>query len=222
MEDKMMMDDKMSMKKNNTTKIVAIIIGLVVLAGIVGYSIKETSEANKKADETTAMKKKEETAAMKKKEEDAAMKKKDEDTAMKKKDEEAAMKKKEADAAAGIVTAPTTTPAVTTKAATKPAVYTDYSADKVSAAATDGTALIFFHAPWCPTCKASEAAIKGNESKLTAGTTILKTDYDTSTELKKKYGITTQSTWVKVDKDGNLIKKTNDLTTIDLVNTFTN
>jgi hypothetical protein len=42
---------------------------------------------------------------------------------------------------------------------------------------------------------------------IPAGITILKTDYDSETELKKKYGVTTQHTLVQVDKDGNLIKK---------------
>jgi hypothetical protein len=37
--------------------------------------------------------------------------------------------------------------------------------------------------------------------------TILKTDYDKETELKKKYGVTYQHTLVQVDKSGNMIKK---------------
>ena len=35
--------------------------------------------------------------------------------------------------------------------------------------------------------------------------TILSTDFDEHTDLKKKYGVTTQHTFVQVDADGNEI-----------------
>lgn len=80
-----------------------------------------------------------------------------------------------------------------------------YSADKVTAAT--GDVIIFFHATWCPSCRALSGDIESNMSAIPAGTTILKADYDTETELKKKYGVTTQHTLVQIDKDGTLIKK---------------
>lgn len=84
--------------------------------------------------------------------------------------------------------------------------YESYSGEKISMAATDSVVL-FFHASWCPSCRALNADIEKNASVIPAGTTILKTDYDKETELKKKYGVTSQHTLVQVDKDGNLIKK---------------
>ena len=84
--------------------------------------------------------------------------------------------------------------------------YIAYSADKLAMAET-GDVVIFFHATWCPSCKALNGDIEKNLSAIPAGVTILKADYDKETEMKKKYGVTTQHTLVQVDKDGNLIKK---------------
>ncbi|HMO78215.1 MAG TPA: thioredoxin family protein [Candidatus Paceibacterota bacterium] len=83
--------------------------------------------------------------------------------------------------------------------------YEVYSAEKLAAAA--GDVVIFFNATWCPSCRALKADIEANLSAIPAGTTILTADYDTETELKKKYGVTTQHTLVQVDTNGNLIKK---------------
>lgn len=84
--------------------------------------------------------------------------------------------------------------------------YESYSAEKIAMAET-GKVVLFFHASWCPSCKALNSDMEKNMSAIPAGVTILKTDYDKETELKKKYGVTYQHTLVQVDKDGNLIKK---------------
>ncbi len=85
----------------------------------------------------------------------------------------------------------------------QPGKYIDYS--EVALANTAGTKLIFFHASWCPQCRALEANIK--DRGLPEGVTILKTDYDKSQELRQKYGVTIQTTVVRVDDQGNLVKK---------------
>ena len=84
--------------------------------------------------------------------------------------------------------------------------YEAYGAEKIAMAET-GDVVIFFHASWCPSCRSLNASIEGSMAEIPEGVTILKTDYDKETELKKKYGVTTQHTLVQVDKDGNLIKK---------------
>ena len=71
--------------------------------------------------------------------------------------------------------------------------------------AENGDVVLFFHASWCPTCKSADSAISGGT--LPEGLTVLKVDYDSETELKKKYGVTYQHTFVQVDKDGNQLKK---------------
>lgn len=84
--------------------------------------------------------------------------------------------------------------------------YEAYSADKLARAET-GDVVLFFHASWCPSCRGLNSSIESNLKSIPEGVTILKTDYDTETELKKKYGVTYQHTLVQVDKDGNMIKK---------------
>lgn len=61
------------------------------------------------------------------------------------------------------------------------------------------TRLLFFHAPWCPQCRELDASITA--SSLPANTTILKVDYDTNQALRQKYGVTLQTTVVKIDAD---------------------
>jgi len=84
--------------------------------------------------------------------------------------------------------------------------YEVYSPEKIAMVETKDVVL-FFHASWCPSCRALNSDIEKNVGAIPSGLTILKTDYDKETELKKKYGVTTQHTLVQVDKDGNLIKK---------------
>jgi len=67
--------------------------------------------------------------------------------------------------------------------------------------------VLFFHASWCPTCRAADANIKANLLSIPPSLTIHQVDYDTSTELKKKYGVTYQHTFVQVDESGAMIKK---------------
>lgn len=85
--------------------------------------------------------------------------------------------------------------------------YEAYSPEKIALAAAKGDVVLFFRALWCPTCRALDADIKANLSNIPANLTILYVDYDNSTDLKKKYGVTYQHTLVQVDGNGTLIKK---------------
>lgn len=68
-------------------------------------------------------------------------------------------------------------------------------------AAREGTKVVyFFHASWCPTCRATEQAIA--RDGIPAGLTVVKVDYDSETDLRKEYGVTTQHTFVQVDPAG--------------------
>ncbi len=88
----------------------------------------------------------------------------------------------------------------------KAGTYEAYSADKL-ARADMGDVVLFFHAAWCPSCRGLDASIENNLESIPEGVSILQLDYDTETELKKKYGVTHQHTLVQVDQDGNMIKK---------------
>lgn len=84
--------------------------------------------------------------------------------------------------------------------------YEAYAPEKLAMAAT-GDVVLFFHASWCPSCRSLSADIEKNMASIPGGLTILKVDYDNSTEMKKKYGVTSQHTLVQVAADGTLIKK---------------
>lgn len=85
--------------------------------------------------------------------------------------------------------------------------YEAYTLEKVMLASATHDVVLFFRASWCPTCRAVDADIKANLSKIPSSLAILDVNYDDSTALKQKYGVTYQHTFVQVDKDGNLIKK---------------
>ena len=84
--------------------------------------------------------------------------------------------------------------------------YIPYSPDKLALAET-GKVVLFFRAPWCPTCRALDRDIRANLDDIPEGVVILDTDYDSSTALKQKYGVTYQHTLVQVDATGNQVAK---------------
>jgi thiol-disulfide isomerase/thioredoxin len=88
----------------------------------------------------------------------------------------------------------------------KGASYEAYAPEKL-ANAESGNVVLFFRAGWCPTCRTVDADIKANMKNIPANLTILDVDYDKSSDLKKKYGVTYQHTFVQVDAKGELIKK---------------
>lgn len=93
-------------------------------------------------------------------------------------------------------------------AATAPGTYVslaDYEGDK--AAYDAGKVVLFFHASWCPTCKATEENLNADPAAVPAGLTIVKVDFDNSDDLRKKYGVTTQHTFVQVDAAGTELAK---------------
>ncbi len=92
---------------------------------------------------------------------------------------------------------------VVMEADTEQFAYVDYSPSAFTAAQADGkNSAIFFHADWCPTCAAMESTINENMDNLPDGSVILKADYDTETDLRQAYGVTTQSTVIFFDSAG--------------------
>lgn len=85
--------------------------------------------------------------------------------------------------------------------------YIIFSPKAFSEAQKSGRTILFFWAPWCGTCSALDDEIKQRSSELPKDLTILRTNYDTQSDLKAKYNIITQHTLVQIDKDGNEIKK---------------
>ncbi len=82
--------------------------------------------------------------------------------------------------------------------------FEDYSAEKIAAS---GGAVIDFAADWCPSCRAFERDVESNKQDIPQGLTILRADFDTELDLRKKYGVTQQHTFVQVDASGEEITK---------------
>lgn len=81
--------------------------------------------------------------------------------------------------------------------------YLDYYDGAI--AETPGLKVLFFHASWCPKCRALDDDIEANA--IPEGMTIFKVDFDTATALRQQYGVTLQTTIVYVDDDGDLLTK---------------
>lgn len=96
-------------------------------------------------------------------------------------------------------------PATTNPATDEPSVvlisgrYVNYSADLLDDSGFQ-TTILFFYAGWCPECRGYDQAITA--AKLPDGLQILKLNYDDEQSLRQKYGVTIQSSFVRVNTAG--------------------
>ncbi len=81
-------------------------------------------------------------------------------------------------------------------------VFTNLDDARMLAAA--GPTVLFFHADWCPQCRAEMRQIDSRLHEL-GNITVIVVDYDRFAELRKMYGITYQHTYVQIDDDGKKI-----------------
>lgn len=104
-----------------------------------------------------------------------------------------------------VTVSPTAKPTTSTSlpAASRPGSYVSYATDSI--VKTAGTKILFFYAPWCPQCRSLEASI--TSGTIPENVAIMKVDYDTNQALRQKYGVTIQTTLVKIDDNGDLVKK---------------
>lgn len=64
------------------------------------------------------------------------------------------------------------------------------------------TVVYFFAATWCPTCQAFYQDLGTRRQTLPANVALVFVNYDKSYDLKKKYGVTAQHTFVVVGPEG--------------------
>ncbi len=76
------------------------------------------------------------------------------------------------------------------------------SIDQLKAIAQNGPAILYFHAEWCPTCRAAMVSFRGRWPEVQPGITLIIADYDSESALKALYGVTYQNTYVQVGRDG--------------------
>jgi thiol-disulfide isomerase/thioredoxin len=104
----------------------------------------------------------------------------------------------------------TKAPAAPAPKATSPAVvagsYVSY--DAFTSNASDfagGDVVLFFNASWCSTCQQAQRNLEA--SGVPDGLTVVKVDYDSASDLRQKYGVTIQHTFVQIDEEGNQVAK---------------
>lgn len=67
--------------------------------------------------------------------------------------------------------------------------------------------VVYFHADWCPTCRAQQPIVdKLSKQAMFAPLTIFEADFDTQTDLEKALKVTQQSTFV-VFKQGHEVTR---------------
>jgi thioredoxin 1 len=71
----------------------------------------------------------------------------------------------------------------------------------------DADVVFFFNANWCSTCKIARDNIESNLNAIPTGLAIVVVDFDREIELRKKYGVTIQHTFVQIDGNGNQLAK---------------
>ena len=76
--------------------------------------------------------------------------------------------------------------------------YVDYTDGAIEA--TAGAKALFFHASWCPQCRALDEDLRA--AGVPDGLTVFRVDYDSRTDLRQRYGVTIQTTIVFVDDAG--------------------
>ncbi len=84
--------------------------------------------------------------------------------------------------------------------------YQPYSQAAVDEALAAGKKpVLFFHADWCPTCRAADADITSNIDVLPEDVVVFKTDFDSQSELKKEYEVVQQHSFVQLGADGEVV-----------------
>jgi thiol-disulfide isomerase/thioredoxin len=68
--------------------------------------------------------------------------------------------------------------------------------DFKSVQAAGQTTLLFFHAPWCPVCRAQEPKVKSHLNGRYRNVVAFKVDYDSNTALRRELSVDKQSTLI--------------------------
>ena len=89
---------------------------------------------------------------------------------------------------------------------TTPGIYLAEAIEEVPQDYRNRQRWLFFHASWCPVCHQLEEDIVKNKDQIPPEVVIFKVDFDKAENLKKRYGVTLQTTFVSIDSQGDKIK----------------
>jgi len=76
--------------------------------------------------------------------------------------------------------------------------------DNARMKAETGAAVLFFNAAWCPTCRAALADLTSRQGEL-GDITVFLVDYDSEKDLKRRYAVSAQHTFVQIDTNGDAV-----------------
>jgi thiol-disulfide isomerase/thioredoxin len=71
----------------------------------------------------------------------------------------------------------------------------------------DSNVVLFFYADWCATCKKARGNFEASLREIPEDLTIVVVDFNTAIDLRKKYGVTVQHTFIEIDNDGEALGK---------------
>lgn len=83
--------------------------------------------------------------------------------------------------------------------------YYQYSPTSLESAQNEGKVVLYFWAPWCSSCTSLDIELQDKKASIPEGVTVLRINYDNAAELKTKYGVVTQHTFVQIDQSGNAL-----------------
>ena len=87
------------------------------------------------------------------------------------------------------------------------------SGDKYS----DSKVVLFFNAVWCSTCQQARENIEASLGEIPENLAIVVVDFDSSIDLRKKYGVTVQHTFIEIDSAGEPLGKWSGSVTVDQI-----
>jgi thiol-disulfide isomerase/thioredoxin len=66
----------------------------------------------------------------------------------------------------------------------------------------DSEVVLFFNAYWCSTCKVARDSFEASINDIPENLTIVLANFDEDTDLRKKYDVIVQHTFIHVDSEG--------------------
>lgn len=79
--------------------------------------------------------------------------------------------------------------------------YLEFSPETLAAAHTrEDTVVLYFWAPWCSTCSTLDHDLIEGVAAVPDGITLLRVNYDQASELKERYSVAIQHTFVQLNE----------------------
>jgi thiol-disulfide isomerase/thioredoxin len=102
-----------------------------------------------------------------------------------------------------------------------PVEYTAFSREAFNEAKGSKPVALFFHAAWCPQCVKLDGELSSELGDLPNDAVIYRVDFDSAEDLRAEYSVTSQTTVVFLDQNGNVIDRKQDPSVVEISNALT-